>query len=132
MISFPQTIFKIILAAGPVFALQIEAPKEIEEFLWAYSTEIGAQNKNLILRANNNILKLIDNGKTIREVKICTASLPNIALQNAVNEIFGHSEPKNEGLSGNIKTILIGTGLAAASVLLYYSNTPKPVYGEKK
>jgi len=136
MITFQQTFYKILLilkiGVQAVFALQIEAPKEIEEFLWAYSAEIGAQTQNAILRANNNTLKLIKNGKTVNEVKIDPTIHKNIALQNAVYEIFGHPTQKTSNFIGNLKTILIGTGFITAGVLLYYSNSPKPVYEEKK
>jgi len=147
MILFRQMGFKVIIfffqTAFALQTLQIEAPKEIEEHILAYSNEAGAQNENAILRVNiaknkrcnNYVLKLIDknSGKIIKESEICSANLPNIVLQNAVFEIFGH-QAKNaaSGLSGNIKTVLFGAGFATAGILLYYSNPPKPVYGYTK
>jgi hypothetical protein len=140
-------VFKItVFLFQTAFALQIEAPKEIEEHILAYSSEAGAQNENAILRVNiaktgecsNYFLKLIDknSGKTIKETEMCSADLPNIVLQNAVFEIFGHKAENaynaNSGLSGNVKTILFGAAFAVAGVLLYYSNPPKPVYGYGK
>jgi len=144
MILFRQMGFKIILfMLQTAFALQIEAPEEIEEHILAYSKEAGAQNENAILRVsiaknrqcNSYVLKLIDKNskKTIRESEICSANSPNIVLQNAVFEIFGRpAKNADSGLSGNIKTILFGAGFATAGILLYYSNPPKPVYGYGK
>jgi hypothetical protein len=129
-----------LAAAQP---LQIEAPQEIAEQIAAYSKEAGAQNENAILRinitktkqCNNYALKLINknNGKIIKETETCSSSFPNSVLQNSVFEIFGHPvKNADSGLSGNIKTILLGTGFAAAGILFYYSNPPKPVYGYGK
>jgi len=148
MILFRQMGFKIIgfsiVCATIAVAepLQIEAPPEIAEQVLAYANE-AASNQNAILRVNIaknkqcNIYTLIlidkNSGKMIRETEICSANLPNSALQSAVFEVFGHSaENINTGLSGNIKTILFGTGFVAAGVLLYYSKPPKPVYGYSK
>jgi len=151
MISFQQMDFKIIffsvLIASATIAiaqpLRIESPLEIAEQVLAYSNEAAATNRDAILRVNIekskqcNIytLKLLDknSGKIIKETETCSANLPNAALQNAVFEIFGYPvENAASGLSGNIKTFLFGTGFVAAGVLLYYSNTPKPVYGYSK
>ena len=150
MISFRQMVFKITAVAQFAVAqfavaqsLQIDAPQEIAEHIFAYSKEAGAQNQNAILKANitktkqcnNYTLKLIDknSGKVIKEVERCSTNLPNVTLQNAVFEIFGNPV-KNEGsgLSADIKTILLGGGFAAAGILLYYSSPPKPVYGTQK
>jgi len=132
-----------LLPCQTAFALQIEAPKDIEEHILVYSKEAGAQDENAILRVNitknkqcnNYVLKLIhkNSGKTIKESEICSANSPNIVLQNAVFEIFGHpAKHEDSGLSGNIKTILFGAGFATAGIILYYSKPPKPVYGYGK
>jgi len=145
MITFQQTFYKIqsviitvtiaatvgaTLVVAPVAAaqtLQIDAPPEIANHIAAYSAEINVQNQNATLRATTTTLKLIKNGKTVNEVKIDPTIPKNIALQNAVHEIFGLPTEKTSNFSGPLKTILIGTGFVAAGVLLYYSNTPKPV-----
>ncbi len=149
MISFRQMGFKIIVfsIAGATIAvaqpLQIEAPPEIAEQVLVYSNEAAATNQNAILRVNiaknkqcnTYTLTLIDKNsrKAIKENETCSANLPNLALQNAVFEIFGHPvENTNSGFGGSVKTILLGAGFVAAGVLLYYSNTPKPVYGYGK
>ena len=123
------------------FAIQIEAAPEIAEQILIYANEAGAKNENAILRANitKNMgcnafnLKLISksNGKTLKEIEFCSAELPNAALQNAVFRLFGHNIENRENSKIRETTILalIGTGFAAASLILYYSNPPKPVYG---
>jgi hypothetical protein len=128
--------FKIIMlaAAQTAFALQIDSPPEIAEQVLAYAKEAGGENKNAILRVSvvkgNYVLKLIDqhNGKTIKATERNFGVLPNAALQNAVFEVFGHPV-KSEGsmLGENVKTILLGTGFILSGILLYYSNSPKPV-----
>jgi hypothetical protein len=137
--------FKIILILDiSVFALQIEAPPEITEQISIYAREAGAENKNAILRisivknmqCNIFALKLTDkySGKIIKETEKCSVGLLNAALQDAVFEILDHPKRNtiNSELSGNAKTVLIGMGFAAAGLLLYYSNPPKPVYGTQK
>jgi len=144
MTLFRQMGFKITLLLNTgAFALQIEAPPEIREQISVYAREAGAENKNAILEAkivkntqcNAFALKLIDkySGKTIEKVESCFGSLPNATLQNAVLKVLGLPEinAENSGLSGNVKTALIGIGFAAAGILLYYSNPPKPVYGSE-
>jgi len=134
--------FKIILLIGAqmAFALNVEAPPEIAEQVLAYATEAGADVKNAILRVNiaknrdcnAYTLKLMDiyNGKTIKKIEFCSRELPNIELQNAVLEIFGHNiNRREESLIGeNAVMAIIGAGFAATGLMLYYSNPPKPVY----
>jgi hypothetical protein len=132
----------IMVMAVQAFALQIEAPQEIKEQILIYVQEVNGESKNAILRAsitkskqcNNYDLKLINknNGKTIRESKVCSANLPNAVLQNAVFELFGY-DTENSELGGNsIRTALFGASFIVGAVLLYYSNPPKPVYGYVK
>lgn len=156
MITFPQIYYKIqsiavtiaatvwttvwttvgaTLAVAPMATaqtlqaqtLQIEAPKEIAQQISEYAKEIEAHPQNATLKATTTTIQLIKNGKIVKEIKIDPAIPKNIALQNAVHEIFGHPTEKTTHFSGPLKTILIGTGFVAAGVLLYYSNTPKPV-----
>jgi len=144
MTLFRQMGFKIILIFNTsVFALHIEAPPEIKEQISTYAREAGAENKNATLEAkvikttqcNAFALKLIDkhSGKIIKEVENCFGNLPNATLQNAVLKVLGLPEinTENSGLSGNVKTALIGIGFITAGILLYYSNPPKPVYGSE-
>jgi hypothetical protein len=133
--------FKILLiGAQMAFALNVEAPPEIAEQVLAYATQAGASAENAILRVNiaknkqcnDYTLKLIDiyNSKTIKKIEFCSRELPNIELQNAVLEIFGHNaKRREEHLAGeNAVMAIIGAGFAAAGLVLYYSNPPKPVY----
>jgi len=132
---------KIILMGVQIaFAVNVEAPPEIAEQVSVYANEAGKGYGNAILRVNiaknkgcnAYALKLIDkyNGKTIKKIEFCSAELPNIALQNAVFEIFGHKvNSRDEPLIGeNGIMAIIGAGFAAAGLALYYSNPPKPVY----
>jgi hypothetical protein len=133
-----------LILSTSAFALQIEAPPEIAEQISAYVREAGAEDKNAILKVSiikstqckTFALKLIDkyNGKIIKEIESCFADLPNATLQNTVLEVLGYPKINAESsqLSGNAKTALIGMGFAAAGILLYYSNQPKPVYGTQK
>jgi len=141
MTLFQQILFKLILLAGiqTAFALQIDAPPDISEQVKAYAEEVGAENENAVLRVsitkdsncNTFALQLQDKmGKIAREIENCSNELPNIALQNAVFEIFGRTAEKDNSLSGNFKTVLIGLGFAATGVVLYYSKPPRPVYGQ--
>ncbi len=137
--------FIIILLIGVqiAFAINVEAPPEIAEQVLAYANEAGASAENAILRVNiaknrecnAYKLKLIDiyNGKTLKKIEFCSTELPNIELQNAVLEIFGHNvKRREEPLVGeNAVLAIIGAGFAAAGLILYYSNPPKPVYGYK-
>jgi len=134
--------FKIILLIGAqmAFALNVEAPPEIAEQVLAYAAQAGASAENAILRVNiaknkqcnEYTLKLIDiyNGKIVKKIEFCSRELPNIELQNAVLEIFGHNvKNREEPLIGeNSVMAIIGAGFAAAGLMLYYSNPPKPVY----
>ena len=134
----------LLIGVQAVFALQIEAPREVAEQILAYAQEIGAEKQNVILRAdiakdtqcNTFSLKLIDknSGKTIRKAERCSADLPNAALQSAVFEIFGHNvkNPENPKIGAIGIQTAIGIGFVAAGALLYYSNPPQPVYGVKK
>jgi hypothetical protein len=144
--------FKVMLILNSsVFALQIEAPTEIVEQISVYVREAGAESKNAILEVNVKkstqcniyntqyntfVLKLTDkySGKIIKEVESCFTNLPNATLQNAVLEILGYPKRNSENseLSGNVKTVLIGTVFTVTGLLLYYSNPPKPVYGAQK
>jgi len=122
------------------FALNVEAPPEIAEQVLAYAVQAGASTENAILRVNiaknkqcnEYTLKLIDiyNGKIVKKIEFCSRELPNIELQNAVLDIFGHSaKRREESLIGeNAVMAIIGAGFAAAGLMLYYSNPPKPVY----
>jgi hypothetical protein len=135
--------FKILIGVQMVFAINVEAPLEIAEQILAYANETDERNENIILRVditknmqcNAFTLKLIDkrSGKIIKEIKFCSAELPNIALQNAVFKMFGHNiENRKEPLIGETGVMaIIGIGFAAAGLILYYSNPPKPVYGYK-
>jgi len=133
--------FKILLIGAQVaFAINVEAPPEIAEQVLVYANEAGASYENAILRVNmeknrqcnDYTLRLIDkyNGKIIRKIEFCSAELPNIALQNAVLEIFGHNAKRQEEplIGENGIMAIIGAGFAAAGLMLYYSNPPKPVY----
>ena len=134
--------FKIFLLIGAqmAFALNVEAPPEIAEQVLAYAAQAGASTENAILRVNmaknkqcnEYKLKLIDiyNGKIIKKIEFCSRELPNIELQNAVLEIFGHiTKRREEPLIGeNAVMTIIGAGFAAAGLMLYYSDPPKPVY----
>jgi len=144
MTLFRQMGFKITLILNTsAFALQIEAPPDIKEQISAYVREAGAENRNAILEAkvvknaqcNAFALKLIDkySGKTVEQDERCFGNLPNATLQNSVLKVLGLPEinSENSGLSGNVKTALIGIGFVAAGILLYYSNPPKPVYGSE-
>ena len=140
--SAARFLIFLIIGVQAAFALQIEAPKEIEEHVLAYSSEAGAENRNVILRVsiiknthcNAFAIKLIDknSGKTNKEIERCFTDFPNVALQNGIFEIFGRPVKTETELSGNIKTIFFGVGFAAAGVLLYYSKPPKPVHGYSK
>jgi len=133
--------FKILLiGAQMAFALNVEAPPEIAEQVLAYAVQAGASTENAILRVNiaknkqcnDYALRLIDiyNGKTIKKIEFCSRELPNIELQNAVLEIFGrNAKSREEPLIGeNVVMAIMGVGFAAAGLMLYYSNPPKPVY----
>jgi len=134
--------FRIILLIGAqmAFALNVEAPPEIAEQVLAYAAQAGASAENAILRVNiaknkqcnEYKLKLIDiyNGKIVKKIEFCSKELPNIELQNAVLEIFGHGAKHREEpfLEENAVMAIIGAGFAAAGLMLYYSNPPKPVY----
>jgi hypothetical protein len=132
--------FKILIGVQMAFAVNVEAPPEIAEQVLAYANEAGIGRENAILRVNIarkrecNVytLKLIDkySGKTIEKIEFCSAELPNIALQNAILEIFGHKAKKREEplIGENGIMAIIGAGFAAAGLVLYYSNPPKPVY----
>jgi len=135
--------FKILLMGVQIaFAINVEAPPEIAEQVLAYANEAGTSYKNAILRVNMAkkrdcnayTLKLIDiyNEKTIKKVEFCSAELPNIALQNAVLEIFGHKINHREEpfIEENGILAIIGAGFAAAGLVFYYSNPPKPVMRE--
>jgi hypothetical protein len=135
---------KILLMGFQVaFAINVEAPPEIAEQVLVYANEAGAGAENAILRVNiakNRVcnaytLKLIDkyNGKTIKKIEFCSTEPPNIELQNAVLEIFGHKINNREKplIGENGIMAIIGAGFAAAGLILYYSNPPKPVYGYK-
>jgi len=138
-------IFRIILLIGAqiAFAINVEAPPEIAEQVLAYANEAGTDVKNAILRVNiaknrdcnAYTLKLIDiyNGKTLKKIEFCSTELPNIELQNAVLEIFGHNVKRREEplIGENAVLAIIGACFAAAGLMLYYSNPPKPVYGYK-
>jgi len=143
MTLFQQIRFKIaiLIWVQTVFALQIDAPLEISEQIKAYAETAGTEKENAVLKVNFQkdshcntfALQLQDNkGKNIREIKNCSNELPNMALQNAVFEIFGLKKEKGNSLSGNFKTALIGFGFVATGVALYYSKPPKPVYGYGK
>jgi len=133
---------KIILLIGVqmAFAINVEAPPEIAEQVLVYANEAGASVENAILmvsiaknkQCNAYTLKLIDiyNRKTIKKIEFCSTELPNMELQNAVLEIFGHNvKRREESLIGeNGIMAIIGVGFAAAGLVLYYSNQPKPVY----
>jgi len=130
----------LLIGAQIAFAINVEAPPEIAEQVWAYAAEAGASAENAILRVNiaknrqcnAYTLKLINihNGKTIKKNEFCSRELPNIELQNAVLEVFGHNiKRREEPLIGeNAVMAIIGAGFAAAGLMLYYSNPPKPVY----
>jgi len=130
----------LLIGVQMAFAINVEAPTEIAEQVLVYANEAGANNENAILRVNiaknrqcnAYTLKLIDkyNGKTIKKIEFCSAELPNIELQNAVLEIFGHNvKSREEPLIGeNGVMAIIGAGFAAVGLILYYSNPPKPVY----
>jgi hypothetical protein len=132
--------FKILIGIQMAFAINVEAPPEIAEQVLVYANEAAIGNENAVLRVNiaknrecnAYTLKLIDkyNGKTIKKIEFCSAELPNIALQNAVLEIFGHNVKKREEplIGENGIMAIIGVGFAAAGLVLYYSNPPKPVY----
>jgi hypothetical protein len=134
MTLFRLIVFKITVTTA--FALQIEAPEEIAEHVSEYSNAI-APTQNAILKVNitknthcnTYTLQLID--KKSKKVEFCSADLPNVALQNAVFEVFGHKNLNNSANS-SLRTALIGVGFITAGILLYYSNPPKPVYGGKK
>ncbi|MDR0516928.1 MAG: hypothetical protein LBH25_07790 [Fibromonadaceae bacterium] len=145
MTLFQQLAFKItLLGTQAAFALQIDAPPEITGQILAYSKEAGVEKENAILKAsvsknatcNAFNLELIDyNGKAVKKIERCSNGSQNADLQNAVLEIFGHpvKNTKNSNLSGNTKTILMGTGMAITGLLLYCSKPPKPPYrGEKQ
>jgi len=133
----------ILIAVQVAFAINVEAPPEIAEQVLVYANEAGAGAESAILRVNiaknrdcnAYTLKLIDkyNGKTIKKIEFCSTEPPNIELQNAVLEIFGHKiNNREEPLIGeNGIMAIIGAGFAAAGLILYYSNPPKPVYGYK-
>jgi len=133
----------LLIGAQMAFAINVEAPPEIAEQVLVYANEVGADVKNAILRVNMAknrqgnayTLKLIDiyNGKTLKKIEFCSAELPNIELQNAILEIFGHNVKNREEplISENAVMAIIGAGFAAAGLILYYSNPPKPVYGYK-
>jgi hypothetical protein len=142
MTLFQQIRFKLTLLAGiqTAFALQIDAPPEISEQVKAYAEEAGAENENAVLTVrirkdsdcNAFVLHLHDkSSKKSREAEHCSNELPNVALQNAVFEIFGRTAQKENSLGGNFKSVLIGLGFAATGVVLYYSKPPKPVYGKR-
>jgi len=130
--------FVLIIGVQAAFALQIEAPSEIEGHVLAYSDEAGAANRNAILRVGviRNAkcdafeMKLIDknSGKTLKEIQRCFTDMPNAVLQNGIFELFGVPTTKTEtGISANTKTFLFGIGFVAAGLSLYYSKQPKPV-----
>jgi len=110
----------------------------------AYANEAGSGYENAILSVNiakkrdcnAYSLKLIDkyNGKTIKKAEFCSTELPNIELQNAVLEIFGRKINGREEplIEENGILAIIGAGFAAAGLVLYYSNPPKPVIREVK
>jgi len=130
----------LLIGAQMAFALNVEAPPEIAEQVLAYAAEAGIYAENAILRVgmaktkqcNEYTLKLIDkyNGKTVKKIEFCSRELPNMELQNAVLEIFGRdAKSREEHLTReNAVMAIIGAGFAAAGLLLYYSNPPKPVY----
>ncbi len=150
MILLQQLDFKLatklliflIVGIQAAFAIQIEAPKEIEEHVLAYSNEAGAENMNATLRVSiikkinckAFAMKLIDKskGKTLKETERCFTEFPNSALQNGIFELFGHKVNTETELSEYTKTVLFGIGFAATGALLYYSKQPKPVYGYSK
>jgi len=133
-------IIILLIGAQIAFAINVEAPPEIAEQVLVYANEAGAGTENAILRVNiaknrqcnAYTLKLIDiyNGKNLKKIEFCSAELPNIELQNAVLEIFGHNVKKREEplIGENSVMAIIGAGFAAAGLMLYYSNPPKPVY----
>ena len=133
----------LLIGAQIAFAINVEAPPEIAEQVLVYANEAGAAAERAILRVNMAknrqcnayTLKLIDiyNGKTIKKVEFCSTELPNIELQNAVLEIFGRNIKNREEplIEENSVMAIIGAGFAAAGLILYYSNPPKPVYGYK-
>jgi hypothetical protein len=143
MTLFRQMSFKtlagLLVLAQIAFGLQIEAPPEIMEQIFAYSKEAGAENQNVILRAsiaknkecNAFALKLISqsNGKVIKQTERCASAQPNMALQNAVLELFGNNTENGENLL--ILRIGILAILTAAGLALYCTKPPKPVYGYK-
>jgi len=148
MTLFQQIRFKFIWSilvigiAGvrTTFALQIEAPKEIEEHVLAYSIAAGpAENRDAILKVsilenaqcgNVFIIKLINknNGKAIKEIERCFTNLPNEVLQNGIFELLGHDVKTETTIGGGAKTVFLGIGFVAAGLVLYYTKQPKPVY----
>ncbi|GBU24374.1 hypothetical protein R83H12_01004 [Fibrobacteria bacterium R8-3-H12] len=133
----------LLIGAQIAFAINVEAPPEIAEQVLAYANEAGASAYGAILRVNMAknrqcnayTLKLIEaySGKTLKKIEFCSAELPNIELQNAVLEIFGHKIKNREEplIEENGIMAIIGAGFAAAGLMLYYSKQPKPVYGYK-
>ena len=133
----------LLIGAQIAFAINVEAPPEIAEQVLVYANEAASGVENAILRVNiaknrqcnAYTLKLIDiyNGKTLKKLEFCSTELPNIELQNAILEIFGRNlKNREEPLVGeNGIMAIIGAGFAAAGLILYYSNPPKPVYGYK-
>ncbi len=134
----------LLIGAQIAFAINVEAPPEIAEQVLAYANEAGAGAENAILRVNMAKnrhctaykLKLIDiyDGKTLKKNEFCSAELPNIALQNAVLEIFGHKINSREEslIEENGIMAIIGAGFAVVGLVLYYSNPPKSVIREVK
>lgn len=137
--AIARFLMLLIIGANAAFALQIEALKEIEEHVLAYSIEAGATDRDAILRVGivKNAdcdafsIKLIDksNGKAVKEIERCIGEFPNAALQDGILEIFGHPVKREIELSDNAKTALLGIGFAATGLLLYYSKPPKPARG---
>jgi hypothetical protein len=147
MILFQQIRFKFIRLTGIIgsiltqtaFAIQIEAPEELEEHVLAYSAAAGAEeSKDLILRVsvikNANCgnafdMRLINrsSGKTIEQIERCFSHLPNKAMQTGISELFGQQANAKTQIGGGAKTAIIGAAFAAAGILLYYTKPPKPV-----
>jgi len=140
--SATKLLIFLLIGVQAAFALQIEAPNEIEEQVLAYSKEAGAENMNATLKVSfikkpnckAFAMKLIDKskGKTIKETERCFTEFPNAALQNGIFELFGHKVKTETGLSEYTKTVLFGIGFVATGGLLYYSKQPKPVYRDSK
>ncbi len=141
MTLFQQIVFKIpviLLIPVQIFALQIEAPLEVEEQIAVYAKEAGAENRNATLTVRitkekgctNYSLKLLESNKVVNKLENCSSDLPNIALQNSVFELLGHDTENRDN------SLLLRIGVPAlfaiSSLILYYTEIPQPVSLEGK